>query len=58
MRNTVRTTTTLLATAALIAAALTLEFVNAKPREGDGVNSHKLVVFLRAIGETEKNLRR
>lgn len=38
--------------------ALTLEFVNAKPREGDGINSHKLVLFLRAIGETEKNLRR
>lgn len=37
--------------------ALTLEYVNLTSR-GTPASSHKLVLFLSAIGETEKNLRR
>lgn len=35
--------------------ALTLDWVDARPQPDAEVRSHTLVVFLRAIGETEKN---
>jgi hypothetical protein len=35
--------------------ALTLDWVDARPEPEAEVRSHTLVVFLRAIGETEKN---